>query len=119
MKIKLRRLVESASSLGHLSKQPCKAKIAFCLAKNIRLIQAELNAYEDARISLCKRYGKLNKETNSYEFEPEERRHFQAEFEDLLEIEVDIEVTRLKSSDLINLTLSAAELLVLDWLIEY
>lgn len=116
-KMKLKTLVNSSAALGVLSNTALPAATSFRLRKLLKAANENFEDYDKTRMELCRKYGVLNEKTNQFEFEPENREKFDAEFTELLESEVELSFEPIKSFDLGDATISAAVLMQLDWLI--
>lgn len=120
MKVKLRQLVNSSQALSRLMAQPMHAVVAFSLSRIARLIEPELKAYDESRVKLLKEYGEPTEaDPTRYEFQsPEKAQSFADELNALLEQEVEGEFKPMTLESLAKAEISAADVLLLDWLIE-
>lgn len=117
MKLTLSILIESLPALARLSAQPAPAPLAFALAKVNKAVESELEAYNTARLGLCKQHGTLPKDKSAYEFTAAGRRKFDAGFKDLLATEAELKVGEIDINRLGDVTISGADLSALSWLI--
>ena len=117
LQVTLEDLLRSRQALQSLASMPLPARDAFRLCKIVKAVAKELEACNDTRLKLCEQFGKLNEDTQSYDFASDsDREAFTREYGELLKTEVEISGERINPSILNNI--SAGELLVLAWLIE-
>jgi hypothetical protein len=67
-------------------------KINFYLQKNIQTLKALALEIEENRMSIVANYGKMNKETSSYEILPDKVADAQKELADLLSLEQEVQI---------------------------
>ncbi len=107
--VKLRELVGSVPALTVLSRAKLPGPIVFRLAKAIRMIQVELDAYEQVRVDLVRFYGKPN-ETGETQVTPANLSEFQSDIAALLESDVTLAFDALPLSIISGLNFSAEEI---------
>lgn len=106
--MKLKQLVEQiAPSMSHIAQAKLPVKIAYRLAKNIRIIQPELDAFNDARTKLLVEYGKPAGDGQNYMFEGENGEIFTRELNILLDVDVEITLMRVSLDELQTISLEA------------
>ena len=110
----IRKIHTAKNVLQKLSEQPMPVKTAYGISKLIITVNAELAAYEQQRIKLCEKYGKINSDGTQYEIE--DRAGFQNEIDELLNIETELNVKPVILTD--ETRLSAQEIIALDGFIE-
>jgi len=121
MKVKLGQIAGSVEALNKVAKQPMKATASFQVAKNLKSLSDELAAYEQSRGDLIRKYGKENKEDNSFAVDPSSSdfEKFQKEFSDLLSVEVDLEnFKKIKLSELSDCELTPQDITNIEFAIE-
>ena len=128
MKLSLRKLVNGSQQLSNIAyKQGLPCKLSYALAKNIKKIESELQIYNSEREKIIEKYCvkdedgklKLNKD-NTYDIKEEFIDVCNKEINSLLDIEVDIDIHKIKINDLYNSNcdMSPAELMVIDYMID-
>lgn len=90
MKLKLRDVVSAKAALEELLAMPMTAKLAFAVAYNARHINAVLTDFDKARIGLAETCGE--KVEGGFTIKPENQVQFQAELNELLDAEVDVDI---------------------------
>lgn len=121
MKVKLGQIAGSVEALNKVAQQPMKATASFQVAKNLKSLSDELAAYEQSRGDLIRKYGKENKEDNSFSVDPNSSdfEKFQKEFSDLLSVEVDLEnFKKIKLSELSDCELTPQDITNIEFAIE-
>jgi len=126
MKVKYGKLVASSYALSNLSKSTVgKGGIPIPIFLKIRefvvRVEAALKHYEEARVSLIKRLG-WELEDGSFSMENasiKDKKEFDEEFKELLEQELDLPDVRLKVDQLAGGNMSIADLINLDYMIEF
>lgn len=118
LEVKLAQLVASAPALGRLCAEKAPARITFTLARVTKSINSELETYEKTRMSLLEKYGTLSEDKSHYKFESREQSEkFELELKELLETPVSLQHSPLALDQLETVSVSAADLMALDWLI--
>lgn len=125
-KMILKDLLESNNSFAFLVSQRDKlsGKINYQISKNIKPIDNELKAYEDARKAIVNRYA--NKDENgeaviigdAYDIPESALSEYMKELDELKETEVEFEIKKMKVDDLENAGLSALDYYNLDFMLE-
>ena len=122
--MKLKKIIDSKNSLQKLAIQNAPIKFLWDLKKFIIAVNPELQAYEEIRNQKIKEYGTINKEGNP-EITPDnpKMQTFLSEMEEMENKEIDIVVPTItfdKFSEYLGsgkTTLTAADLMVLDYII--
>lgn len=109
---------DKPSPLDLLAAQPMSPKQSYKLSKIIKAVGAELELYNAEKLKLAEKHGKLNAETQNYDFEPDAMKLFQEEHRELLPIEVTIPGERISLEELGNIQISAGDILRLHWLLQ-
>jgi hypothetical protein len=117
IKVKLSTVVDSVGALQHLAQQPMAARFTYTLSKALRAVQEEVQAFEAARKSLNEKYGTLNAEMNKYDIREEDVAKWEAEYQGLLDTEVDLAIMPVRLEQIGNALMSAAAMFALEWLI--
>ena len=116
MEVTLREVVNSVPALNSLSNQKLQAKSAFAIAKTLKAISHEMDAYDVARLEACKKYGVLNVETNQYEFKGANQSAFEVEMQALLDTKVKIEAS-IPMTVIENSSLTPQEAMAISWVV--
>ena len=105
-------------SLQKLIAQDVPIKIAFKVGKIIKVLDSEYTVFEESKKKLFEKHGEENIEKN-LEVKPENMKVFTKELNELLSIEVDIDIEKIKLEDLgEEVKLSPIDASNLDILIE-
>lgn len=87
--MKLIDLLNAQSVLQEVTERKMPSKLAFCIAKNFRLITQELEDYNKTRLKLLSENWKLNEETNKYDIPDKDQPKWKQMHDDLLNSESD------------------------------
>jgi hypothetical protein len=125
MKITNRNLQSKVQILSTISNKQLPVKISYAIAKNINIINTELKTFEGEKIKILEQYasknedGTLKIEDDKYVFAPGNGAECQMKYNELLDIEVDLELRTIKVDDLLNsnINFTPAELIELDFMI--
>lgn len=126
MKLSNERIVNDANVLGAISQKNLPIKVSYAIAKNIAKIEAEIKVYNKERQKLIEKYsvkdeeGKPLIEDNSIKIAPEHIEDWNRDIKELLEIENEVDVHKFHISGLenSNCTMTPAELMLIDYMIE-
>ena len=99
MKIKNGYMSDVMESLMKFQEQT--GKTGYAIMRNIRILQPNLEDFEKVRLNLFKKYGTTNDDGNNYSVSKESENYdeFIKEYEELLNIEADIELYQIDASD--------------------
>lgn len=115
--VTLAELLNSQQALQSLAQQPLPARLAFKLSKVLKAVTKELDQCNETRIQLCDRFGQ-KQEDGTYKFSKKNEDAINGEYQELIKTEVTLHVERIDLENLPGLTISAANVVVLSWLIE-
>jgi len=126
MKIKLMTIKSIEDSLQKLMNKELNVRIAYRLAKVLKIITTELQEVEKARIELIRKYsdapkqdGKSDPVSGQVQVAKEKEQEFFKEFNELLQEDVEIEFEPIDISELDDIKLSPLDLLKLtDFVID-
>ncbi len=127
MRLTNRKIVNDSSFLGNLTQKQLPVKVSYAIAKNITKIEKELDIYNKERQKLLDKYcikddeGKnLIDENNQLKIADEHLEDWNKDINELLDIEIDIDIHKFKENDLLNSNceLTAAEIMLIDYMIE-
>jgi hypothetical protein len=115
--MKLGVIVNSQRALENLSNCPLSISIAWELKKFIKAINPEYVSFEELRNQKVLQYGKKVEGSQQWNVLPENNDAFQKDMAELLNKDIDVTIPQFKISDLGNVSLSASDLIMLDYLI--
>lgn len=126
MKLSNERIVNDANVLGAISQKNLPIKVSYTIAKNIAKIEAEIKVYNKERQKLIEKYsvkdeeGKPLIEDNSVKIAPENVEEWNSDIKELLAIENEVDIHKFYISELenSNCTMTPAELMLIDYMIE-
>ncbi len=113
--MKLKQLIEAESALHKLMNTPLPAAVAFRLKRVVRVVQPELQAYEEQRLKLVYELGEKDEKGQTI-VTPENLPAFTEQIEALFNEEVELNYKPLPIKDLGDTAVTTADLLLLDWL---
>lgn len=115
--VSLGDLLNSQQALQALAQQPLPARLAFKLSKVLKAVTKELDAFNETRIQLCDRFGK-KQEDGTYEFSKANEELVNTEYQELIKTDVVLHVERIDLENLPGLQITAANVVLLSWLME-
>lgn len=127
MKLTNRKIVNDSNFLGDLTQKQLPIKISYAIAKNISKIEKELEIYNQERQKIIDKHcikddegNNVIDENNQLQIAYENLSAWNKEINELLDIEVDVEIHKFKEDDLLNSNceLTAAEIMLIDYMIE-
>lgn len=93
--------------------------VGFALAKNYRLLNQELTEYYSFKQSLFQKYGKENEGVLVIEKETKEYVEYLKEISEYDNIEIDVDLMKVKEDDFKNSKLTGEEMIILmDYMLE-
>lgn len=124
MKLTNNVIVNSIEALKNLSGKELDVKTSFKIAKNIKVIDEISNIFVEEKRKLVSKYGIKDKEGNLKvddngvaEIDKDSLEEWNRSYAELLEIENDIDIEKIKLSDL-DIRVSPQELLAIEYMIE-
>ena len=124
MKLTNNVIVNSIEALKNLSCKELDVKTSFKIAKNIKVIDEISNIFVEEKRKLVSKYGTKDKEGNLKvddngvaEIDKDNLEEWNRSYAELLEIENDIDIEKIKLSDL-DIRVSPQELLAIEYMIE-
>lgn len=127
VKITNRKLVENIQLIAQVSQKQLPPKVSFTLSRNTDHIDSVLKTYNKENEKLIDKYvkndehGKPELTDNRLDFvykEDGDKEKFKADRDELLDIENEIEIRKIKLDDLRDIQFSAAEFRAIDYMIE-
>lgn len=106
MQMKLKDVIKNLNGLTRLGSATLPTKLSFAVSRNIEALRREAEHIEKEREKLCEEYAEKDKDGNavmedsiiggkkvqSYKMSDEDRRLFNAEYEELMETETEVEI---------------------------
>ena len=124
LKLTNKEIVNSIEALKNLSTKELDVKTSFKIAKNIKTIDEISNIFIEEKRKLVNKYGTKDDKENLKlddngvaEIAKENLSEWNRSYEELLEIENNIEIEKIKLSDL-DIRVSAQELLAIEYMLE-
>ncbi len=106
------------SKVFNTGDQYLPAKVNFFIQKNKKMLIALGADIEEARIAILSNYGELAKDGVTYNFTVENANHANQELNDLLEIEQEVAISKIKLSDLNGLDFTVEQMQAIMFMIE-
>lgn len=113
-----KRMVEDSSRLYDLSQKQLPVKASYAIAKNISKIEPELVAYNKERAKLMGLYCNEADNDGNFKLKEECVKDWNKSIKELLEIENNIDIHKFSIEVLEGVTITAAELILIDYMIE-
>lgn len=114
MKITLGEIINGKNSLEKLISKEIKIKAAFKLSKLTKILNEEIQIYEDQRRSLIKKYGEESDDKGIIVVKPENKQKFMEELIDLMGIEVDLDFEPISVDDLGDIEMATGDLILIE-----
>lgn len=114
--MKLKQLIDAQDALHRLANAPLPAGVAFRLKRVLRVVNPELQAYEEARVKLAASFGELSEDGRQYIVPAEKMPAFNTELDALVNEEVALNFQPLHIKDLGDTAVTAVDLMALEWL---
>ena len=93
-------------------------KIGFLIQNNKNKLFSLATEIEISRIKICENYGKLSKDEEYYIFSEENQEKFVKELNDLLKIEQNVDIKKIKLKDIEDLEFTLEQIDALMFMIE-
>lgn len=106
MKLKNKQIFEMANNLYRSfdgEKKYFPAKVNFCISKNKQILFKEYDEINTIRTEILNKYGKLDKEKNTYSFEKDKIEIVNKELDDLLNMEQELNIYFIDIKDIENI----------------
>lgn len=125
MKLSNERILTDIQKLRGLSDKQLPVKVSYALAKNINKIESELKVYEKERAKLIDKYAEKDEkgqlksdEAGQIMFKDGCREQWDKDIKELLTIENEVDIHKFKLGALEGYSMAAAELMLIDYMIE-
>ena len=126
IKVKISDLLNSTDVLQKLSKMDLKAKLAWQVSKLLKAADAEIQSFNETRMTLIKKYGQKD---DSGELVTDDKgnckitegsvEEFSNELNELLNAEVELNVNKVKIDELGEITFTPSDMVQLEPFIEF
>lgn len=117
MQIKLGELKNAEPALNKLATAQLPIRTSFKVKKMLRSISGDLQDFEAKRIELVKKYGEANDKGDT-QVKPDNLPSFLKDMQDLSDVTINVDVDKVKLSDLGSVEFSAVELMGLEQFVE-
>lgn len=122
-----REIQRKVQVLSNISNKQLPVIVSYAIAKNINYINKELKIFEDEKMRIIKEYAIKDeqgnpkiRENNTYEFIEGKEDECNSKYNELLDIEVDLELRQINVNDLFssNTNFTPGELVELDFMLK-
>lgn len=117
MTIKAAQLYASSQALAKLETCDLPFRASFQLERIMRKLQPEIAGIESTRQKLVRKFGDLQPDNSSFTVSSEMVPQFLAEFNSVLDVDLDLDIKPLDEASLEKAVLSAQDIRALRWLI--
>jgi hypothetical protein len=114
MKITLAEVKSLEASLAKIFDKELKIQVAYRLSRLLKRLTTEMEALEENRIKLVKKYGIVNEENKQLTVPQDKTQDFYREFSELMSLEIDIPFEPIALESFGDISLSAADVAKLD-----
>ena len=125
MKLSNERILNDSTRLSSIAQKELPVKVSYAIAKNLAKLEAELKTYNTEREKLIEKYsikdenGKtVADENNQIKLQPEQVADWNKDIKELLAIENDIDIHQFSVEELNGYSMTPAELMLIDYMIE-
>ena len=124
--VKISDIMNSTETLQKLAKMPLKAKLAWQVAKLLKVLDAEVQQFNDTRLELIKKYGEkdsngelVTDENGNCRIEKEMLGNFTNELNELIGAETEINANKIDINSLEDLDFTPSEMTMLEPFIDF
>ena len=114
MKINLAEIKSLEGSLSKIFDKDLNIKVAYRLGTLLKRLSEEMKTLEENRVKLVKKYGEENEETKQFSVPQEKTPDFYKEFNELMQIEIDIDFEPISLKEFGDISISASDVMRLD-----
>jgi hypothetical protein len=111
-------LLNAAPILQRLADQKMPAKMAYALAKNFRLVNQEIEDYDQARVNILKANWKVDPETNQFKVPDKDQLKWKELHDELLLAEADFQPYLIDFTMFESIELTPGEVMALWFLFD-
>lgn len=126
IKVKISELIDSISTLQKLAQKDFKAKLAWSIARLLKAAEAEIQSFNDTRMDLIRKYGEkddngelITDEKGNCTLIKDKVQDFNAELNELLASEIEINANPINIEMLEDLDFTPADMSVLEPFVEF
>ena len=119
--VKLNDLINSTETLQKLAKKDFKAKLAWTIAKLLKLVENEIQGFNDTRMNLINKYGVKDAEgqlitddKGNCKIEADSLEQFTNELNELLDTEVELNINKIDMNLLEDIDFTPADMVALE-----
>ena len=118
IKIKIGEILNAQNSLTTLQGQKLNIKTAYKLSKLIKIVIAELDIFRENHVKLLDRYADKDEVGEfiiiNHKYQIDDLDNFNKEYQDLVNIEINIDIEPFTFNDLLEITFTAQDMLLLE-----
>ncbi len=118
MKLRLEQIINGYEALKRLNQEKTSGGLSYKLSRNLDHVTPEIKKFEDKRLELVERYGKLSEDKTQYIFVKNNADKFSAEIKDMVDTEIEVNIVIVSEAELDKIQCTGADLLALDWMIQ-
>lgn len=126
MKLLMNDIVRSESALTALGNtNGLSSIVAYRIFKNIKALHEEITLYNETRKKLCFAYANKDDKgnpiikNNSYDIPKDKKEQFDNEFQELINMEVDIDIKKIKLEDIDKAGLSPFQIESIEFMLDF
>lgn len=126
IKVKISELIDSISTLQKLAQKDFKAKLAWSIARLLKAAEAEIQSFNETRMDLIRKYGEkddngelITDEKGNCTLVKDKVQDFNAELNELLASEIEINANPINIEMLEDLDFTPADMSVLEPFVEF
>jgi len=117
MNLKLSVLFDSVGALQLLSQKELPGRVAFVVARNTKNIAPVVDDFLKSRAAVLEKHGTLNEDKTRYDWLSDEHQNEgEAEMKQLLETEVEVNVTQIEVAALDSIQMPPAAMASIMWM---
>lgn len=86
--MKIKDIIQMQSALASLMAKKMPVKLSYAIAKNLKMINREMEDFEEARVKLLREHWALDPKTNKYNIPDEDKPKWDEMYKELIEMEM-------------------------------
>lgn len=126
MKLSNERILNDSAKLVQLTQKELPIKASYAIAKNMAKLDGELKTYNSEREKLIEKYSEKDEngkpiitgEGNQVQLQKDLVAEWSKDIKDLLAIENEVDIHQFNINDLNGLSMTPAELMLIDYMIQ-
>lgn len=115
--MKILDLLEAQPVMQRLVSQKMPAKLAYAIAKNIKLVNDELEIFDSTRVKLLAENWEIDENTQQYKIPDEDKPKWKKMYDELISEEVKLDIYMIDASMLEGLEMTPGEVLAIGWML--